>query len=132
MDANELLAQEQFFYANCIVVGGSSPIGYRLEESKVVVDKDIEVDQSDLTSVFQNFSVQVGDATFAGGEAAAHGSCGYFYKQAGDRIVWILMTVDGGPFVEGEVFNGDVTFVTSDGARWIVSNDDVMSIRIKR
>jgi len=42
------------------------------------------------------------------------------------------MTVDGGPFVGVEVFNSDVAFVSSEGARWIVSNDDVISIHIQR
>lgn len=132
LDASELLRREEFVYANCFLVRNSTFVSYRLDQDRVVIDRVAYFDPSNLTSVFNNFSCQIGDSTFAGGEAAGHGSGGYFYRKTGDRVAWVVMSIDSGPFVDVDVFGGDVVFLSAEGTRWIVRNGDVTSIYIQR
>ena len=78
---NELLNNGEFFYTDCIVIGQSEVVSYKVENQKIIVDRSICIDRSIITDIFQNFSINIDESCYIGGEAAAHGSCGFFYKK---------------------------------------------------
>jgi|GEM_PF-6326056 len=131
---NDLIRQEEFFYANCIVRSGVLSAyrieGDRIEGDRIVLDDMIDIDRTDITGIFQNFVVDVDGATYIGGEADAHGSCGFFLKRSGDKLDWLLMSRDSNPFVRVEMHHGDVSFVSSSGQVWRVGNDDISQVHI--
>lgn len=132
MDADALFNGEEFVYADCIALDQSTLVGYRVAGDRLEISRDVPIDESDLTGVFQNFSVEIDGATYAGGEVAAHGSGGFFYKKVGAHIDWAVMSLEAGPFVGVERCNDEVRFLTDTGSRWVVKSDDLTSITIQR
>lgn len=132
LDANDLIKNEEFFCADCVVIGSESVRGYTLENNKIKVDKSIIVDENDMTDIFQNFSVESNGVCYAGGEASAHGSCGFFFKRTGDRLDWALMSQESNPFVGVNIEHDRVSFVSTSGAKWVVHRDDIANVMIEK
>jgi hypothetical protein len=126
----ELLCREQFFYADCIVAGQSDVIGYRISNGKLEADLCVCIEKDDLTDIFQNFTTNIAGSTYVGGEASAHGSCGFFYKKTGDILNWALMSLDSEPFVSVEKIQDGIAFVSSSGHRWVVLGDNIKDVHI--
>lgn len=131
MDVNKLLNNEEFFDFDCIVRSHSRPVAYTVVENRIQVDCHAIVDETDLTSVFQNFSKVIDGVTYAGGEAASHGSYGFFYKRTGDTLDWALMSTDSNPFVDVSVDGNNVHFVSSSGQIWMVKIDNPSDVQIR-
>ncbi|UOD30907.1 hypothetical protein INH39_04000 [Massilia violaceinigra] len=129
---NALIDQEHFYYADCMATNSSRVMGYRIRNDKVEIDDAIVVDESDLTLIFENFSVKIGNSTYSGGEAASHGSCGFFCKRTGGLLDWIVMSTESNPFTSVEVNEDGVRFGTSSGLIWTVPNDNIGAIHIEK
>jgi len=129
-DANEMLAAEQFVYADCYWQDGRF-VPYRLEGGRLVIDEDAGLDTADRTDVFPCFATQVGDATCGGGETSAHGSCGFFFLRRGARLEWVVMSLESDPFVEVEAIPDGLVFRSRSGQRWIVGPDGPASLRVE-
>ncbi|NHZ32464.1 hypothetical protein [Massilia rubra] len=127
----ELIDHGNFYYADCIATDSSRVMGYRIDSDKIELDDSIIVDESELTSIFQNFSVEIGNSTYSGGEAAAHGSCGFFCKRIGGLLDWILVSTESNPFISVELHKECVRFRTSSGFIWVVPNDKIESVYIE-
>jgi hypothetical protein len=128
VDVNDLIRQEEFFYADCIAIDHLRIVGYNIKDCEIEIDENIPINRSDLTNIFQNFSVEVDGSNYVGGEASAHGSCGFFYKKTGDFLNWALMSLDSDPFISVEVCRGSVRFLSSSGVTWVVPDDDVTQV----
>lgn len=113
----ELLCRKQFFYTDCIVAGQSDVIGYRISNGKLEADWSVCIERDDLADIFHNSSTNIAGSTYVGGEASAHGSCGFF-KKTGDILNWALMSLDSEPFVSVEKIQDGIAFVSSAGHRW--------------
>jgi len=131
VDVDELLNNEEFFNVDCLVIGQSQPVAYTVTENRIVVDSHAICDETDLTSVFQKFAKTINGVTYAGGEAASHGSYGFFCRRTGKKLDWALMSTQSNPFVDVSVDEGDVRFVSSSGQVWIVENDRLSDVRIR-
>ena len=107
-------------------------MGYKIRNGSVEIDDAIVVDESDLTFIFENFSVKIGDSTYSGGEAASHGSCGFFCKRTGGLLDWIVMSTESNPFTSVEVNEDSVRFGTSSGYIWTIPNDNIGAIHIEK
>ncbi|NHZ42968.1 hypothetical protein [Massilia aquatica] len=129
---NTLIDQEHFYYADCVATNSSRVMGYKIRNDKVEIDDAIVVDESDLTLIFENFSVKIGNSTYSGGEAASHGSCGFFCKRTGGLLDWIVMSTESNPFTSVEVNEDGVRFRTSSGLIWTVPNDNIGAIHIEK
>lgn len=127
---HDILLREQFFCADCIVIGKSDVIGYRIKDGQPEVDRSIRIAEDDLTDVFQNFSVNIAGSVYVGGEASAHGSCGFFYKKTNDVLDWALMSLDSEPFVSLEKIHDGVAFVSSSGRKWLVCGNNIENVKI--
>jgi hypothetical protein len=125
-----LLYREQFFYADCIVTSQSDVIGYKIINGQPEVDWSVRVEKDELTDIFQNFSTNIAGSTYVGGEASAHGSCGFFYKKTGDVLNWALMSLDSEPFVSFEEIQGGIAFISSAGHKWVVLGDNIEGVHI--
>lgn len=125
MTAAMLLEREEFYYANCIVIGGLEPVGYVIEGGRLRVAGDIATDWDGLTGICETFSAQLGGSLYGGGEAFAHGSCGYFFKRSNGVLNWVVMSLDAGPFIGVVPCAGGVRFLASGGSRWTIIGDDV-------
>jgi hypothetical protein len=125
-----LLYREQFFYADCIVTSQSDVIGYKIINGQPEVDWSVRVEKDELTDIFQNFSTNIAGSTYVGGEASAHGSCGFFYKKTGDVLNWALMSLDSEPFVSVEEIQGGIAFISSAGHKWVVLGDNIEGVHI--
>jgi hypothetical protein len=124
------LYREQFFYADCIVTSQSDVIGYKIINGQPEVDWSVRVEKDELTDIFQNFSTNIAGSTYVGGEASAHGSCGFFYKKTGDVLNWALMSLDSEPFVSVEEIQGGIAFISSAGHKWVVLGDNIEGVHI--
>lgn len=118
------------YYANCVVSGNGQVLGYKVVNGRVETDESIAVDTTDLTDIFQNFSFSVQGSTYSGGEASAHSSCGYLCKKVGGSVVWILMSLEAGPFTAGEVISEGITFSSTSGSRWTFRSGDVEDVYV--
>ena len=132
MDADALLDREEFIYADCIALDRSTLVAYKVVGERLQVCRDVSIDESDLTSVFQNFSVEIEGATYAGGEVAAHSSGGFFFKKIGSHVAWAVMSLEAGAFVGVERCDDEIRFMTDTGCRWAVKDDDLANITIQR
>jgi hypothetical protein len=126
-----MLAREQFVCADCVWAAGRF-VAFRVVGDAVVLDESIPLDRGDLTDVFTTFSHEADGAIYGGGEAAAHGSCGFFFKRTGARLDWALMSLASDPFVGVETAPGQVRFRSRCGDEWIVEHDDPAHTRIVR
>ncbi|WP_152036636.1 hypothetical protein [Burkholderia pyrrocinia] len=124
------MCAEKFYCVDCIVVGQSSVFGYKIISGQPKIDGALHIKSDCLTNIFQNFSVDIAGATYVGGEVAAHGSCGFFYKRTGDVLNWALMSLDSEPFVLVEKIDGGVAFLSSVGRKWVVRGNDMENVRI--
>jgi hypothetical protein len=106
-------------------------VGYKIVEGRLDIDGSARVDDGNLTDIYQNFSVDMADSTYVGGEASAHGSCGFFYKRTGNILNWALMSLDSNPFVSVEEIDNGVAFISNTGHRWIVHGDHIEDLRIE-
>ncbi|WP_175722023.1 hypothetical protein [Burkholderia anthina] len=127
---HDILLAERFFCADCVVIGKSGVVGYRIKDGQPEMDRSIRVAEDDLTDVFQNFAVTVAGSIYVGGEASAHGSCGFFYKKTNDVLDWALMSLDSEPFVSLEKIRDGVAFVSSSGRKWVVRGDNIEDVEI--
>ncbi|MBW8724510.1 MAG: hypothetical protein JF625_05050 [Inquilinus limosus] len=131
MAADDLVRREELFYEDCVVLADSRIIGFRVSDGEFVLGEELPEDALDTTDIFANFSIEIDGALYVGGEAAAHGSCGFFYKMTGGRLDWALMSLESEPFVGVERCDGGVRFLAASGAAWIVRGDDVTRIQIQ-
>lgn len=131
MDANDLINNEQFFYADCVVIGPATIRGYTVENSKIKIDESILINQNDVTEIARIFAVESNDVCYAGGEAFAHGSFGFFFKTTQGNLDWALMSEQSNPFVSVEIEQDKVSFVSTSGAKWVVHHDDIMNVAIE-
>ena len=131
LDAADLIEREQFFYANCLVIGPAEILGSELINNKIEMDRAAQIDTSDLTEVFGNFQSEIDGAVYSGGEATAHGSCGFFCKKTEGRLDWALMSLDSEPFVDVECSGGDIRFLSGSGSVWVVEGGDITRIHIE-
>ncbi|MCR4465338.1 hypothetical protein [Burkholderia sp. SCN-KJ] len=133
MDADilrDMLLGERFLYADCVVNGKYDVVGYRIRDGQPEMDRSIRVAEYDLTDVFKNFTADVAGSLYVGGEASAHGSCGFFYKITNDVLDWALMSLDSESFVSVEKIHGGVAFVSSAGRKWVVCGDNIENVKI--
>ncbi|MDE9430801.1 hypothetical protein [Xenorhabdus bovienii] len=130
LDVDELVSREEFYSSDCIFIKGSGLFGYRLENNNFIFDSEIHIDEDNLTDIFANFSSEYNDAVYVGGEASSHGSCGFFYKKKNECIDWLLMSSESDPFVNVIFDKGSISFLSSSGYAWVVSNDDILSVKI--
>ncbi|WP_334002716.1 hypothetical protein [Burkholderia cepacia] len=126
----DMLLGERFFCADCIVNGKSDVIGYRIKDGQPEMDRSIRVAEDDLTDVFKNFATDIEGSLYVGGEASAHGSCGFFYKITNGVLDWALMSLDSEPFVSVEKIHGGVAFVSSADRKWVVCGDNIENVKI--
>lgn len=131
MDVNDLVRQEEFFYADCIAIGHLQIAGYKIINNQIEIDNNIFIDEIDLTNIFQNFSIEIDGVNYVGGEASAHGSCGFFYKKTGNSLNWALMSLKSNPFIQVEICPERVRFFSSSGLIWVVPNDDIKKVYIE-
>ncbi|NHZ93888.1 hypothetical protein F2P45_33560 [Massilia sp. CCM 8733] len=131
MDVKKLIDQEEFFYADCIAINSCELIGFEINGNKIEFNNKVIVDTSDLTYIFKNFSVDIAGSTYAGGEGASHGSCGFFYKKTDGYLDWILISTESNPFVRVEIIDNDARFSTSSGATWIIPNNNIQAVYIE-
>ncbi|NHZ94276.1 hypothetical protein [Massilia sp. CCM 8734] len=131
MDVKKLIDQEEFFYADCIAINSCELIGFEIKGNRIEFDHKIVIDMSDLTYIFNNFSVDIAGSIYAGGEGASHGSCGFFYKKTHDYLDWILISTESNPFTSVEIKNNDARFSTSSGATWVVPNNNIKAVYIE-
>ena len=132
MSVLDLLKNEEFFNDNCVVIGDSKATGYKWLDDRIVLDENIIIDEMKLTSVFEEFSIEINGSIYAGGDASSHGSCGFFYKKTNERLDWALMTLEFGPFIGVEHQKGKIVFLTSSDKKWIVEKDDLTCSYIER
>ena len=131
VDVRDILEKGEFFYADCIVTDQSEVLSYMVMNSRIETDRIAEIDINVTTSIFQNFSVSIEDSVYVGGEAAAHGSCGFFYKKTGDVLNWFLMSTESDPFVSVDIIGNDVVFLSESGCKWFVCGGNIKSVVIK-
>jgi hypothetical protein len=131
LDASEMLARWEFVYADCIWRDGRF-IAFEIVGDRVVLDPQAAVDLSNSTDVFPNFTVDIDGATYVGGEASSHGSCGFFFKRVGERLDWMVVSTLSEPFVGVEREGSRLRFRTQLGDRWIVDGDSLDRITIER
>lgn len=124
MDVVNLMRKGEFFFADCIAITGVGVFGYHLIDRKLVLDNGLCVDPNDTTDIFESFALSIGGAVYAGGEAAAHGSCGYFSKWVGGALEWALMSLDSDPFVNVQQRGKTIAFVSSSGSVWLVTEGE--------
>jgi len=129
--ARELLAQWEFVHADCVWRDGRFT-AFEIVGDRLVLDPQTPVDTSNLTDVFPNFTVDFSGATYVGGEASSHGSCGFFFKRIGERLEWMLFSTTSEPFVGVEVDGARLRFRTQLGDVWIVDGDSLDRILIER
>jgi hypothetical protein len=130
-DADEMLRNEQFVYANCVWFDGRF-VAYDLDGDQVVLDERAPLDTNDLVDAFSQFNRHVDGATYAGGESTAHGSCGFFFKRGARGLEWALFSLESDPFVDVEVTPSQARFRSQSGDVWIVERDEVNHARIER
>jgi hypothetical protein len=128
---SDLFDRELFYCADCVLNGQLEVIGYRLIKGQPRIDRSIQVGRGDLTDVFLNFSVEIDRATYAGGEASAHGSCGFFYKKTAGRLIWAAMSMESSPFISVDIFCNRVAFLSSTGHKWVVNENDIFSLHVE-
>ncbi|OWJ61386.1 hypothetical protein [Inquilinus limosus] len=131
MAADDLVRREEFFYADCVLTPDSRIIGFSVSDGAFVIGEDLSTDDLDTTDIFGNFRIEIDGALYVGGEASAHGSCGFFYKMTGGHVDWALISLESEPFVGVERCDGGVRFLAASGAAWIVRGDDVTRIHIQ-
>jgi len=127
--ADEMLHSGRFVHADCMWVRERF-VAYRLEQQVIVPEPDAVVDAEDLTDVFPLFTVHDGDATYGGGEAAAHGSCGFFFRRSASGLDWALMSLDSEPFVGVELERDRAIFRSRSAASWIVDLACPTNVRV--
>jgi len=127
--ADEVLQSGRFVHADCMWVCDRF-IAYRLEQQAIVPEPDIVVDGQDLTDVFPLFTEQHGDVTYGGGEAAAHGSCGFFFRRSAAGLDWALMSLDSEPFVGVELERDRARFRSRSGVAWVVDLASPTRVRL--
>ena len=132
MIVSDLIRREQFFHSDCIAVNSFGIMGYKFTNGQFEIEPDVSIDESDLTDILQNFSVEIDGASYVGGEASAHGSCGFFYKMTGDSLSWALMSLESNPFIGVEVHGGSARFLSSSGVTWVVPSDDLKMLYIEK
>ena len=126
----DLIRNEEFYCADCIVAGTFPAVTYELHGDGISIGAGGPVDEDDTTFIFQRFSVNVGNSSYVGGEASAHSSCGFFYKITGDHLNYALMTLEHGPFVSVDLSDGCAVFVSERGGRWFVRGDDIVNVQV--
>lgn len=114
-----------------MVFADSRIFGFSVSDGKFVIGEELSEGALDTTDIFANFSIEIDGALYVGGEASAHGSCGFFYRMTGGRLDWALMSLESEPFVGVERCEGGVRFLAASGAAWIVRGDDVTRIQIQ-
>ncbi len=130
-DANELLAREEFVHGDCLWQGARFT-AFEVVGDRVVLQPHAAIDLSDRTDVFALFTVRLDGATYVGGEASSHGSCGFFCKRVGARLEWIVISTTSEPFVDVEVVGMRQRFRARLGDVWVVEGDALDGIRIER
>lgn len=130
MDANDLIRAGEFIYGNFLVMGNSEFLGFNLNENGIDINENPNIDESRKTDIFENFSIEIGGSIYSGGEASAHGSCGFFYKKTGNNLDWFLMALESNPFIGVEKKENGVRFLSSSGFEWIIKNDNIVSVKI--
>lgn len=131
MDADALLEGEEFIYVDCMALDRSTLVAYKIVEGRLQIYRGVFVDETDLTSVFQNFLVDIDGVTYLGGEISAHSSGGFFCKKFNGHVAWVVMSLEAGPFVGLERCDDELGFLTETGCRWIVKGDDLENITIR-
>lgn len=106
-------------------------VAYKVVEGRLQICRGVPVDETDLTSVFQNFAVDIEGATYLGGEISAHSSGGFFGKKIDGHVAWVVMSLEAGPFVGVERCDDELGFLTGTGCRWVVKDDDLENITIR-
>ena len=81
MDVNNLVGQSKLFYEDCIVLGNSKVLKFHRAGNRINTDEPMTIDEPELVSLGYLFSQNVGAISYAGGEAAEHGSYGFSRKQ---------------------------------------------------
>ena len=125
-----MIRNEEFYYSDCVIAGSSPVAAYEFCGDRISITEGNPVDEDDLTLIFQRFSIDVGNSSYVGGEASAHGSCGFFYKMTGDSLNYALMTLEQGPFVAVDLSDGVAVFLSEQGSRWIVRGDDIINVQV--
>jgi hypothetical protein len=118
LGANEYLLEEKFPYADCVAIGNGAIL------------RSHRIDCSNLTDVFQLFAADNDGSKYSGGEAAAHGSCGYFCKTTNGNLDWAIMALESSPFVQVKFEKHLVTFISSSGERWTIKDDDITLLKV--
>lgn len=132
MNVAKFIDQEELFHANCLVISNSRIATYEIVDGKLEIGPDLDIGNLELTDIHQNFSREIEGSRYVGGEASAHGSCGFFYKKTGESLDWALMSLESDPFVDVELSPHGVTFTSSSGSRWAIADDDIASLRIEQ
>ena len=128
VDTSGLIGDEEFFYANCILLKSGEVLGYSPKNGRIEIDPGVSFDGSDLTDLMQMFRVDVDGSSYVGGEGSAHGSCGFFYKKTGDGVDWALISQESNPFIGVEFEGSKARFLSSSGAEWVVPEDDITRV----
>jgi hypothetical protein len=130
VNPSDLIGDEMFVFADCIMLSSLKIVRYTTVGQHLVLGDELLIDETDLTELMPHFSVDVGSSRYIGGEAAAHGSGGFFYKTTGQVLDWALMSEDSNPFVSVAVQGDSVRFLSSLGYTWVVPGDDITRVFI--
>lgn len=131
MDVDNLIHHENLFFTDWILIGSSKILGFHRVEHRIVVDELVTIDESDLSVIGYLFSVEIEGCNYSGGEAAEHGSYGFFLKKTGDVLDWALMSTESNPFCQVEVGSGIVRFLSTSGETWAVPDDDITKVFVE-
>lgn len=94
-------------------------------DGKLILDETSRVDASDLADISTCFSSNLDGSIYAGGEAFDHGSYGFFYKMTNEKVDWMLISLEGGPFVEAHHRGNDIAFRSSNSSTWVVPGGQI-------
>ena len=131
MDVNKLISEEKFFYADCVIIDDDSIIEFKVKKGSIELLNGLSPSELETTDIFNRFILDYKGSTYCAGEAAAHGSCGFFYKKTGNILDWALVSTESEPFIEIIISNRLLNFRSQSGATWIVSNDDIRNLIIQ-
>lgn len=132
MDLEKLIGEGELPFSNCIASKSSPLLGFDVRNHCIEVDRHARFDEVESTYLFPIFSIDVGDASYVGGEVAAHGSGGFFYKKTKGVVEWVLMATESNPFVGVVVHPACARFLTSSGVVWVVPDDNIQMTFIEK
>lgn len=132
MDLEKLIGEGEFPFSNCTASKSSPLLGFDVRDHRIEVDLHARFDDVEFTYLFPIFSIDVGDASYVGGEVAAHGSGGFFYKKSKGEVEWVLVATESNPFVGVVVQHACARFLTSSGFVWVVPNDNIQMTFIEK